>query len=468
MGEQICATAASDYALGETRYTEAEALEAGDSLESNGCRYGAASPDFTMRQVWIRNGLCVDAVGVPRSSDERVGSQTTCCGGSSGGRSRRSTTESASSDGQRLVIGQVCHRCHDEKGNISDRTANSCLRPCAATPSDRSHSCTQSATSIESSEHKGFSRDICDNATSRSVDHDPKVPLPRRCSERSQEYAYSRNVTKPCSRPMRRTIFGSYDGYTTPDNTDGSPIETYESSHPSQAKASCALPHDRESSVGLDGSLEEAESSRPRTVSRRRTRREKPPGQVASRIRELELKNAIPMPKHFRPAGHTRHDHDHDSGNHRSQLHRDQKPDVDLIFPLRVRRFPRRGADGNPIRPETPLHRSVPEEEPYIHSPQPARSMPMLKDPSDHDLHPTPKPNLDTSSGKHEEEPHVNTPKPAQSMPTLRDPLEHDSHLPSISGTLDTSRGTQDGFAVASGYGRRASRKFNVRHNSRS
>jgi hypothetical protein len=161
-------------------------------------------------------------------------------------------------------------------------------------------------------------------------------------------------------------------------------------------------------------------------VSRRRARRDKPPGQVASRIRELELKNAIPMPKHFRPAGHTRHDHDHDSGNHRSQLHRDQRPDVDLIFPLRVRRFPRRGVDGNPIRPETPLHRSVPEEKPYVHSPQPARSMPMLKDPPENDLYPSPKP-----------------------------------------ATLDTSRGNQDGFAVASGYGRRTSRNFNVRRNSR-
>ena len=438
-------------------------------MESTGPRHGAASPVVPMRQVWLRNGLDAGTVGIPRSCDERAGGQTARCRGRSGGRSRRSTTKSTSSDRQRLVVGQVCCRCHGKKGGIAVGETHTCYDPsCAATSSDRPQGCTQSATSVEYSGPKGFSRDVCDHAASRPFDLDPKVPLPRRCSERSQEYAHAPNDTKSCSRPIRRAIFSSYDGSAPSYNTDDFPIEPCNASPSSQVEISYALSHNRESPVGLDGSLEEAESSRPRTLKRLRTPRQKPPSQVASRIRELELKNAIPMPKHFRPAGHTRHDHDHDSGNHRSQLHRDEKPNVDLIFPLRVRRFPRRDASGAPIRPETPLHRSVPEEEPIIHSPQPARSMPMLQDPPEHDSHPTPKPDtLDTSRGKNEEEHRTNALQPAQHMPMLKDPPEHDSHPTPKPATLDTSRGNQDGFAVASGYGRRASRNFNVRHNSR-
>ena len=437
-------------------------------MESNGSRHGAASPALAMRQVRLRNGLGADTVSVPRSCTERASGQTTRRGSGSGGRSRRSTTASDSSDGQRLVVGQVCHGRHSEEGAIAGRAADSCHQCCAATTSDQSQSCTQSATSVEYSEPKPFSRDVCDHAASRQVDRNPKVPLSRRCSERSQEHAYAHNDSRSCSRPVRRAIFSSYDGSTSSYNADDFPNEPCKTSPSSQAETSHALSHNRESPVGLDGSLEEAESSRPRTLKRLRTPRQKPPSQVASRIRELELKNAIPMPKHFRPAGHTRHDHDHDSGNHRSQLHRDEKPNVDLIFPLRVRRFPRRDASGAPVRPETPLHRSVPEEEPYIHSPQPARSMPMLKDPPEHDSHPTPKPEIsDTSHGKHEEEPKTNAVQPARSMPMLKDPPEYDSRPSPKPATLDTSRGNQDGFAIASGYGRRASRNFNVRHNSR-
>ncbi|KAM0702397.1 hypothetical protein Q7P35_011307 [Cladosporium inversicolor] len=481
IGDHTCATATSDNARDETRYTEAKALETGDSLESYGPGHGAASPDLTMRQVRLRNGLCTATVGVPRPCDERIGGQTARCRSSSGGRSRRSTTASTSSDRQRLVVGQVCHRCHNKKGGPAGREANTCCQPCAAifpdtTSSAPSDDYTQSATFIESLAHKCSSRDICDHATSQPVEHDTsqpvehdtKVPLPRRCSERGQEYAYARDDARFCSRPIRRAIFSSYDGCTPSDDTNDFPAETCEISQSFQDKATYALPHNCESPVGLDGSLEEAESSQPQALERRRTRREKPPGQVASRIRELELKNAIPMPKHFRPAGHTRHNHDRGTGNHRSQLHRDEKPDVDLIFPLRVRRFSRRGADGAPIRPETPLHRSIPDEEPHIHSPQPARSMPMLKDPPEHDSLPSPKlANLDTSHGNREEERNINTPRPAQSMPMLRDPPEDESNSPPKSVTLGTSRGNRDDLAVASGYGRRTSRNFNVRRNSR-
>lgn len=172
----------------------------------------------------------------------------------------------------------------------------------------------------------------------------------------------------------------------------------------------------------MDGVAEEDKPRQPGPVGRNPFQR--PTAQVASRIREYELKSAIPMPRHFRPAGHTRHDKD--SRNHPWQLHRDEKPNVDLIFPLHVNRFPRRTSDGSPFRPETPLHRSIPEDEPYIHAPQPARSMPMLKDPPEHEPQPHPEPE-----------------------------------------TLDTSRGNSDGFAVASRFGRRASKNFAVRRNSR-
>ena len=436
-------------------------------MESTGPRCGAASPVFTMREMRLRNGLGADTIGIPRSCAERVGGQTTRCGSRSRGRSRRPTTESDSSDGQRLVVGQVCYGSHDKKGGLAGRAADGC-RACAATFSDRSQGCTQSASPVECSESKSVSRDICDNATSQPVSRDSKVPLPRRCSERGQEHADAHNDTKFCSRPVRRAISSSYDGSTSSYNADDFPAESSKASPSPQAETSYALSHNRKSPVGLDGSLEEAEGSRPRTLKRLRTPRQKPPSQVASRIRELELKNAIPMPKHFRPAGHTRHDHDHDSGNHRSQLHRDEKPNVDLIFPLRVHRFPRRNASGAPVRPETPLHRSVPEKEPYIRSPQPSRSMPMLNDPPEHDSHPTPRPAIvDTSRGKHEEEPRTNALQPAQSMPMLKNPPEYDSYPSLKPATLDTSRGNQDGFAVASGHGRCASRNFNVRHNSR-
>lgn len=436
-------------------------------MESNGARHGAASPVLPMRQVWLRNGLDAGAVGVPRPCDERAGGQTARCGGSSGGRSRRSTAKSTSSDGQRLVVRQICYGSHGKEVGIAGGAVDSCHQSCAATSSDRPQGCTQSATSVEYPGPKSFSRDVCHHPASRRVDRDSKVPLPRRCSRRGQEHANAHDDTRLCSRTIRRAIFSSYDGCTPSNDTNGVPTEPYKALHTSQVETSHASSHNRESQVGLDGSLEEAESSRPRALKRLRTR-EKPPSQVASRIRELELKNAIPMPKHFRPAGHTRHGHDHDSGNHRSQLHRDEERNVDLIFPLRVRRFPRRDASGAPIRPETPLHRSVPEEEPYIHSPQPARSMPMLKDPPEHDSHPTPGPEaFDTPCGNHEEEPHANAFQPAQSKLMLRDPPERNPHPSPKLPTLDTSRGNQDGFVVASGYGRRTSRNFNVRHNSR-
>ena len=185
MEDQSRATTASDNAHSETRYTEAEALEAGDSLDSNRHRYGATSPALAVRQVRLRNRLGADAVGVPRSCTERVGGQTTRCGSGSRGRSRRSTTEPDSSDGQRLVVRQVCHGCHGKQGGSAGRATDSCHRSYTATCSDGSQDYIQSATSVEHSDSKGFSRGVCDHGASRQVDCEPKVPFPRRCSDRS-------------------------------------------------------------------------------------------------------------------------------------------------------------------------------------------------------------------------------------------------------------------------------------------
>jgi hypothetical protein len=250
---------------------------------------------------------------------------------------------------------------------------------------------------------EGFSENTLDEPSRRSADHKAIVPLPRGHPQRCQEHASTHADTNDECIDWGRSndAFGN-----NPDRCTKSPSP--------QAEASCA---ERESPLGLDGVLEETKDHEPRAVERQSSK-------VANRIREYELKNAIPMPRHFRPSGHTRHDHDNRA--HQSQLYREEKPEVDLIFPLHVRRFPRRISDGTPFRPETPLHRSIPDEEPYIHAPQPARSMPMLKDPPEHDPPPLAAPEV-----------------------------------------LGTPRGNHDGLAIASGYGHRASRNFAVRRNSR-
>nr|OQO26776.1 hypothetical protein B0A51_07380 [Rachicladosporium sp. CCFEE 5018] len=54
-----------------------------------------------------------------------------------------------------------------------------------------------------------------------------------------------------------------------------------------------------------------------------------------------------------------------------------EKPEVEFVFPLHVRRFQRRDSRGSVLRPESPLHRSkVPEGGVVIHAPQPGRREP--------------------------------------------------------------------------------------------
>ena len=59
---------------------------------------------------------------------------------------------------------------------------------------------------------------------------------------------------------------------------------------------------------------------------------------------------------------------------------------VPLVFPLHVRRFVRRTSKGSPLRPETPLYRSEPDEDPVIHAPLPRRSIPSIPTPVDTSL----------------------------------------------------------------------------------
>lgn len=424
IGDQSRAVTTSNNIHGETRYTEAEELETRGPSDIHGSRHRAPTPSLAVRQVRIRNGRCTDTDCLSRSRNERVDSQTACCRNSS--RGRRSAAKSASTDRQRLVVGQVCCGCHRKEERGSGGSPNSCYRHCKfcaarsseAWPSDRSYDGTHSTTSIECSTDTGFRGETC--ASVRAADFESTVPVPRKHSVCCKKYTYTHDDTNPDRRATRSEC----DGCTSPHNTSSPSADTCKRAYSPQSDAACAISPNRESPLELDGTSEEVKTNQPRALERRRTRAERAPSQVASRIRELELMNAMPMPRHFRPAGHTRHDNDNRS--HRSQLHRDEKPNVDLIFPLHVRRFPRRTSDGSPFRPGIPLHHSIPEEEPYIHAPQPSRSMPMLKDPPESERQSTPKPQI-----------------------------------------LDTSRGNQDGFAIASGYGRRESRNFAVRRNSR-
>jgi hypothetical protein len=369
VGDKDCATTNSATAAERsTQHTEAEALDARARIEFEKGQLGATTWD-PMRELQTTNGFCPCAVGFSGRSNERTGRQTPSCRNSSRSRDRCCVSEIIFCDRQERVLGQICRGRPKESDDGSE----------------------------------GFSENTLDEPSRRSADHKAIVPLPRGHPQRCQEHASTHADTNDecIDWGLSNDAFGN-----NPDRCTKSPSP--------QAEASCA---ERESPLGLDGVLEETKDHEPRAVERQSSK-------VANRIREYELKNAIPMPRHFRPSGHTRHDHDNRA--HQSQLYREEKPEVDLIFPLHVRRFPRRISDGTPFRPETPLHRSIPDEEPYIHAPQPARSMPMLKDPPEHDPPPLAAPEV-----------------------------------------LGTPRGNHDGFAIASGYGHSASRNFAVRRNSR-
>lgn len=428
---------------------EAKAFKTRHVSNTHGIRIRAATSALTMRDLRASDGSPTHTIRVPRSSDERTDSKTACCRNSCRGRS--SSAENAFAHKQQVVLGKVRCRLCRKQDRSNDRAIECGKRRCAGrsisdfdiTPSSGIRCSNTGDATFEPVEyeatgaHECCDRDAHDGSSKRCpeddsfgrampahsfqpVSHHSKVSLPREHPKCCQEYACTYKDTNSCSN-LRH---GECDRcrYSTNVDVDHSACRGEGAYSPQIKASSYALASDCEGSLGVDGASEEAEPRELGTV--RRNPFQRPTAQVASRIREYELKNAMPMPRHFRPAGHTRHDKD--SRNHPWQLHRDEKPVVDLIFPLHVNRFPRRTSDGSPFRPETPLHHSIPEDEPYIHAPQPARSMPMLKDPPEHESQPPPQPE-----------------------------------------TLDISRGNSDGFAVASRYGRRASRNFAVRRNSR-
>jgi hypothetical protein len=61
-----------------------------------------------------------------------------------------------------------------------------------------------------------------------------------------------------------------------------------------------------------------------------------------------------------------------------------ERKDVQSVYPLHYKRFSRRTSSGLPLRkPETPLYRSEPDQDAFIHSPKPVRSFPALATPAD-------------------------------------------------------------------------------------
>lgn len=139
---------------------------------------------------------------------------------------------------------------------------------------------------------------------------------------------------------------------------------------------------------------------------------------MAERIRALEAKTSSSLLRKFRPTKSTKNV----SQSKARTFERPSPgaPGNNLIAPLRTRRSVFKATELSPHRPETPIHRSIPEDDPYIHSPQPERS-----------------------------------------LPKIVEPLEQAQH------TLDTSRGNDDGFAISSGFGRRVAKNFAVRRTSR-
>lgn len=139
---------------------------------------------------------------------------------------------------------------------------------------------------------------------------------------------------------------------------------------------------------------------------------------MAERIRALEAKNVNSVLKRSRPTKPTTSVNQSKGRTFERVL--PDPPGEPVVAPLRTKRGSTKTANLLPYRPETPIHRSIPDDDPYIHAPQPERSI----------------------SG-------------------IVEPHEQAQHL------LDTSRGNDDGFAISSGFGRRLAKHFAVRRTSR-
>jgi hypothetical protein len=381
---------------GLARYPEtARATERRDSISAGGSRQTAASSSFGLRELRAGNRRSADAVCIP--GHQRSNRKT--ASGEDGGGSRGFAVDGSTSDSPLALTGEsfggwcaqqgrancedadaicergesFCARKTTSRPNTTIRTivdVSSVFCPGArvgrACPYTESHqSCFNNpleGCSAERSKGRASDRCTCGQYATQPADHEPATRLQQWCkihAGTSDEInsSFRPAITLPRDH-VERTRGDSYDRETS---------RGYAESCSAQIEASFPL-------ASFDGPSEaEVKAQQTSTVERRVS--QIPSGQVAARIRSLELLNAVPTPRHFQPAGHTRH-----ARVHPHHHHVDDEPTVELIFPLHVRRFPRRTSTGSPVRPGSPIHRSIPQEESYIHSPQPARSMPMLRD----------------------------------------------------------------------------------------
>lgn len=400
---------------GLTRHSEAaRASERRASTGASGSRQRAASPRFGLRELQTGDRCSADAVCI--SGNQRGYRKTSSR--ENGGRSRGSSVDGSTSESplaryraqQHQVCGQDADEIHKGKDSFHTREStsisNSAVLPivgvsslfCPGARSGRACPHTQSGQGCYNNSYEGSqagcSKDrVSDRCTCERCDSKSTTcRVQQRCKKRS-EHASTSNGIDPSFQPV----------ITLPrDDVQWDREHTcHRKTCRGHAEPRSAHTEDTFPMASMDGPSEvETKAQQQLTVERRVS--QVPSGQVAARIRSLELMNAIPMPQHFQPAGHTRH-----AQVHRKHRHVDDEPAVELIFPLHVRRFPWRTSTGSPCRPESPIHRSIPQGEPYIHSPQPARSMPMLKDPPDPE--PQPETRSPGTSPTNQEDPVINS-----------------------------------------------------------
>ena len=371
---------------------------------AGGPRQRAASSPFGLRELQAGYRRSADADCI--SGNQRGYRKT--ASGEDGGRSRGFSVDGSTSSSPLVPTGEVVsgycapqdQACGEDADKICTGNDSSNTRQCTSSsnttvlsiigvpsvfcPRTRSRGAYPHVQSGQScynnplgESQAGRSKDRASDKqrTSRPVDAESATRRIQQRRKIGSEYASTPNEIDSSNRPA----------ITLPrDDVEWDRVHTCNHKTCREHAEPCpAHPEDSLSLASLDGPSEAEVKGQ--QVERRVP--QVPSGQVAARIRALELINAVPMPQHFQPAGHTRH-----AKVHRHHPHVDDEPTVELIFPLHVRRFPRRTITGSPCRPESPIHRSIPQGEPYIHCPQPARSMPMLRDP------PEPEPQPETKS----------------------------------------------------------------------
>ncbi|SMQ50060.1 unnamed protein product [Zymoseptoria tritici ST99CH_3D7] len=135
----------------------------------------------------------------------------------------------------------------------------------------------------------------------------------------------------------------------------------YQSDHAEEANT-----HQGQSAIHLDGGVD-AEPPKPQRPAIRTST-----VKVADRVRNLELKQ-VQSRQTLRKST---------AGDGPPELlGKSGDGNVPLVFPLHVKRFVRRQRNGSPLRPETPLYQSDPDQNSIIHSPLPQRTIPQIKTP---------------------------------------------------------------------------------------